>query len=76
MMPFFPEKVENITVKIGQSAELKCKVENLVNYKVTKKNCKIAKFNTTVGLFRQYLIPPEMPIRAFPIFLHHLSLKK
>ncbi len=34
MLPFFPEKVENVTVKIGQNAELKCKVENLNNYKV------------------------------------------
>ena len=58
MMPFFPEKVENITVKIGQSAELKCKVENLVNYKVTKKNYKIAKFYVRVGLFFQYLLSP------------------
>ncbi len=60
MMPFFPEKVENITVKIGQSAELKCKVENLVNYKVTKKNCKIAKFYVRVGLFLQYLLSPDL----------------
>ncbi len=34
MLPFFPEKVDNVTVKIGQNAELKCKVENLNNYKV------------------------------------------
>ena len=34
MMPFFPEKVDNVTVQIGQSAELRCKVENLNNYKV------------------------------------------
>jgi len=50
-MPFFPEKVENVTVKIGQSAELKCKVENLVNYKVIKNNCKIAKFIRRVKTF-------------------------
>ena len=34
MMPFFPENVDNVTVQIGQSAELRCKVENLNNYKV------------------------------------------
>ena len=37
MLPFFPEKVDNVTVKIGQNAELKCKVENLNNYKVKNK---------------------------------------
>ena len=34
MMPSFPEKVENVTVTVGQNAELKCKVQNLNNYKV------------------------------------------
>ena len=34
MMPFFPEKVENVTVKLGQNAVLKCKVENLNSFKV------------------------------------------
>ena len=34
MMPYFPENVENVTVQIGLSAELRCKVENLNNYKV------------------------------------------
>ncbi len=34
-MPFFPEKVENVTVKIGQNAVLRCRVENLNNYKVS-----------------------------------------
>lgn len=33
-MPYFPETVDNATVQIGQSAELKCTVENLNNYKV------------------------------------------
>ena len=33
-MPFFPEVVENVTVKVGEDAELKCRVENLHNYKV------------------------------------------
>ena len=33
-MPYFPENVDNVTVQIGQSAELRCKVENLNNYKV------------------------------------------
>jgi len=33
-MPFFPEVVDNVTVKVGEDAELKCKVENLHNYKV------------------------------------------
>ena len=33
-MPYFPENVDNATVQIGQSAELKCTVENLNNYKV------------------------------------------
>ena len=37
MLPFFPEKVDNMTIKIGQNAELKCKVENLNNYKASKK---------------------------------------
>ena len=36
MMPYFPENVENVTVQIGLSAELRCKVENLNNYKVIK----------------------------------------
>ena len=36
MMPYFPENVENVTVQIGLSAELRCKVENLNNYKVVK----------------------------------------
>lgn len=49
MLPFFPEKVENVTVKIGQNAELKCKVENLNNYKVRLKFIfyKILSFNYT-----------------------------
>ena len=34
LMPFFPEVVENVTVKVGEDAELRCKVENLHNYKV------------------------------------------
>ena len=34
MMPFFPENVDNVTVQIGQSAELRCTVENLQGYKV------------------------------------------
>ncbi len=34
MLPFFPEKVNNVTVKVGQSAELRCKVDNLNSYKV------------------------------------------
>ena len=34
MLPFFPAKVNNVTVTIGQNAELRCKVENLNNYKV------------------------------------------
>eukprot|EP00093_Oithona_nana_P000812 00812.XXX_855_203_1 [CDS] Oithona nana genome sequencing. len=33
-MPYFPENVDNATIQIGQSAELKCTVENLNNYKV------------------------------------------
>lgn len=36
MLPFFPEKVNNVTVTIGQSAELRCKVDNLNNYKVVQ----------------------------------------
>ena len=36
MLPFFPEEVNNVTVKIGQNAVLKCKVENLNSYKVFK----------------------------------------
>ena len=43
MMPYFPENVENVTVQIGLSAELRCKVENLNNYKV-----KMAKFHNTL----------------------------
>ena len=42
-MPYFPENVENVTVQIGLSAELRCKVENLNNYKV-----KMAKFHNTL----------------------------
>ena len=34
LMPYFPENVDNATIQIGQSAELKCTVENLNNYKV------------------------------------------
>ena len=34
MLPFFPEEVNNVTVKVGQNAVLKCKVENLNSYKV------------------------------------------
>ena len=34
MLPFFPEKVNNVTVKVGQNALLKCKVEKLNSYKV------------------------------------------
>lgn len=36
-MPYFPENVDNATIQIGQSAELKCTVENLNNYKVNSK---------------------------------------
>ena len=36
MLPFFPEEVNNVTVKVGQNAVLKCKVENLNSYKVWK----------------------------------------
>ncbi len=36
MLPFFPQKVENVTVTIGQDAVLRCKVDNLKNYKVKK----------------------------------------
>ena len=36
-MPYFPENVDNATIQIGQSAELKCTVENLNNYKVKSK---------------------------------------
>ena len=34
MLPFFPEEVNNVTVKVGQNAVLQCKVENLNSYKV------------------------------------------
>ena len=34
MLPFFPQKVKNVTVTIGQDAVLRCKVDNLNNYKV------------------------------------------
>ncbi|XP_071749455.1 neurotrimin isoform X2 [Lepeophtheirus salmonis] len=34
MLPYFPEKVVNVTVTIGKNAVLKCKVDNLNNYKV------------------------------------------
>ncbi len=34
MLPFFPQKVSNVTVTIGQDAVLRCKVDNLNNYKV------------------------------------------
>ncbi|XP_059082236.1 neurotrimin-like isoform X2 [Tigriopus californicus] len=34
MLPYFPEKVNNVTVTIGQNAELRCAVDNLNNYKV------------------------------------------
>ena len=37
MLPSFPEVVNNVTVTIGQNAELRCKVENLNNYKVCLK---------------------------------------
>jgi len=37
MLPGFPERVSNVTVTVGQNAELRCKVENLNNYKVTGK---------------------------------------
>ena len=36
MLPFFPEKVDNVTVTIGQNAVLKCRVENLQSYKVSE----------------------------------------
>lgn len=35
MLPYFPKKVKNVTVTIGQNAELKCEVDNLNNYKVS-----------------------------------------
>ena len=35
MLPFFPEEVINVTVKVGQNAHLECKVENLNSYKVS-----------------------------------------
>ena len=34
MLPYFPKKVKNVTVTIGQNAELKCEVDKLNNYKV------------------------------------------
>ena len=37
MLPFFPEEVNNVTVKVGQNAVLQCKVENLNSYKVINK---------------------------------------
>ena len=37
LMPYFPENVDNATIQIGQSAEMKCTVENLNNYKVNSK---------------------------------------
>lgn len=43
MLPYFPENVDNVTVQIGQSAELRCKVENLNNYKVRKRNLRGAR---------------------------------
>ena len=38
MLPYFPERVDNETVKIGQDAVLKCSVENLNNYNLFNKN--------------------------------------
>ena len=43
MMPFFPENVDNVTVQIGQSAELRCTVENLQGYKVKSSLDKVGK---------------------------------
>ena len=43
MMPFFPENVDNVTVQIGQSAELRCTVENLQGYKVRSSLDKVGK---------------------------------
>ena len=37
LLPFFPSKVNNVTVTVGQNAELKCEVENLNNYKVSER---------------------------------------
>jgi hypothetical protein len=36
LLPYFPAKVNNVSVTVGQNAELKCQVENLNNYKVGK----------------------------------------
>ena len=43
-MPYFPENVENVTVQIGLSAELRCKVENLNNYKVVYRLFVLSRF--------------------------------
>ena len=36
LQPYFPSIVENVTVSYGRKAVLKCEVENLRNYKVTR----------------------------------------
>ena len=42
-MPFFPNVVNNVTVTVGQNAELKCQVDNLKNFKVN--NIKLHKLH-------------------------------
>jgi len=46
----FPEKVENVTIKIGQNAELRCKVENLNNYKVSYKAKNDSNFHLKISI--------------------------
>ena len=57
MQPFFPEIVNNVTVKVGQSAVLKCKVENLNSYKVWKA---IIYFTLSVDSYCTYLLLVNM----------------
>ena len=57
MLPFFPEIVNNVTVKVGQSAVLKCKVENLNSYKVWKA---IIYFTLSVDSYCTYLLLVNM----------------
>ena len=56
MLPYFPEKVNNVTVTIGQNAELRCKVDNLNNYKVSSKMA--SERTSTVGVCSKTLIGP------------------
>ena len=40
--------MNNVTITVGQNAELKCEVENLNNYKVSKKRNQILEKTTAI----------------------------